>query len=188
MNKHSLILEAASEGFDQTPEQMLEELMAQEMEEKIEEETPEFDFRLAQVSDIDAIMEINAELEFDQWAREKFEQVFEYNLTTWLVYRRDGKICGYAIYLLCLDEARILNVTISKEYRGQGLGKRLMMHTLNDAYRQDIHYAMLETRVTNFVALNLYNQLGFRILCVRPDYYTDKEVCDAYFMQLHMKK
>jgi ribosomal-protein-alanine N-acetyltransferase len=144
-----------------------------------------FTIRKGTAEDIQRIFEINLELEMDQWTLNKFEMVFENQLTVWVACDVSGKIIGFLIYLICLDEARIINITVAKESRGMGVGKHILTHSIEDIiHNQHLHYVMLEVRADNFVALNMYTDLGFRLLTVRKDYYTDKVLQDAYLMQL----
>lgn len=156
----------------------------------LEEETSRFYFRHAEVSDIQAIKAICDQAEYDSWPAERYQEVFEHGLTTLVICDRalnseaSSKIVGYLIYLLCLDEGRIINFAIDKTYHRLGLGRELMIHSLRHIQQQNINYALLDVRITNYAAINLYTRLGFRILCTRPNHYTDVVNCDAYFMQL----
>ncbi len=143
--------------------------------------------RRAQVSDLPRILEINSELDKDQWTKEKFSDMFEYDFPIWVVTDNADRIIGYAVYLVCLDEARILNLVISKSFQGNGLGETLMTHLMEDAAEKfAAKYAMLEVDASNLQALALYTKLGFRVLCVRKNYYTDKYLRDAYLMQAEL--
>ena len=78
----------------------------------------------------------------------------------------DGRIIGCAT--LCVFEsptgrkASVEDVVVSSQYRGQGLGKKLMEHVIDYAKRElrdvDIH---LTSRPHRVAANKLYQQLGF---------------------------
>ena len=151
-----------------------------------------FYLRLAKVDEIQAIKEICDQAPYDSWPIERYHEVFEHGLTTIVICdreltnRADNNIVGYLIYLLCLDEGRIINFAIDHNYQRLGLGRELMLYSLRHIQQQNINYALLDVRVSNFAAINLYTQMGFRILCTRRNHYTDIVNCDAYFMQLDL--
>ena len=144
-------------------------------------------FHRATSDDIEALLVLNFELDYDNWSQERFEQVFELELPCWLILSSSGVLIGFVVYLICFDEVRILNLTIARQFRKQGYGARLLIHALDDSREFNVGYALLEVRIDNFKAIKLYTQLGFKILCVREGYFTDKVPQDGYLMQLSLK-
>jgi ribosomal-protein-alanine N-acetyltransferase len=143
--------------------------------------------RPATRADLPQILVINDELDYDKWSAEKFNDVFDYEIDIYVVTNEFDIICGYIVSLVCLDELRILNLMITQSMRKQGLAKQLLCHSINHAKKNsEVSYALLEIDVNNFVALKLYIDFGFRVLCVRKNYYTDKKLRDAYLMQLEL--
>ncbi len=57
----------------------------------------------------------------------------------------------------------VLGMGIHKEYRGQGLGKKLMLKTLAKAKAKGLERIELEVYSTNTVAIHLYEQMGFEL-------------------------
>jgi ribosomal-protein-alanine N-acetyltransferase len=86
----------------------------------------------------------------------------------------DG-IVGLGCYWAILDEAHITLLAIAPPYRGQGLGRRLLLHLLTSARQRGLARATLEVRATNQLALKLYQSLGFRTAGRRRKYYSDGE-------------
>ena len=54
------------------------------------------------------------------------------------------------------------NVVVHPDYRGQGMGRALMLKGIAAARRQDAEWVGLEVRANNTVACTLYEHLGFR--------------------------
>lgn len=77
---------------------------------------------------------------------------------------------GYIICQQVLDELTILNIAIDPKYQGQGLSHHLMQDTLSYA-RKNSMSIFLEVRVSNTIAIHLYQKYGFRELAQRSDYY-----------------
>lgn len=149
--------------------------------------TDQYKIIKADVSYINRIKEINSFLPYDNWSEENFMNSFKWDLPVFVIKDLNDLVVGYSISLFCLEEVKIINVMIDPKYQGQGYGKAIMLHVLHDAISQGIQYAMLDVRVINTAAISLYHQLGFRVISVRPNYYTDKIICDAYLMQLRLK-
>lgn len=106
----------------------------------------------------------------------KGESVFREDEHKYLVARDDNKIAGYIGIEKVLDEVHIINMAVHPDYRGRGVGKRLMQNVLND---EDVFF--LEVRVSNEKAKNIYEKYGFKVINIRKGYYADGE--DAYVMR-----
>lgn len=149
--------------------------------------TDQYTIIKADVSHLARIKEINSHLPYDNWSEENFQNAFNWSLPTTLIQDKAGIIVGYVISLFCLEEIKIINIMVDPKYQGMGYGRSLMLYILKEALSQGTQYAMLDVRVTNIPAISLYTSLGFQILSVRPNYYTDTVVCDAYLMQLRLR-
>jgi ribosomal-protein-alanine N-acetyltransferase len=99
------------------------------------------------------------------------------------VHREDRRIVGYIIFWLIGDEAQINNVAVHPDYQGKGYGERLMRYALEQLREYRAHFVTLEVRVSNTRAFNLYKKLGFSVLGVRKEYYSNPTE-DAYVMGL----
>lgn len=107
----------------------------------------------------------------------KPEAIFREDEHKYLVAKEDdGRLAGYIGIEKILDEVHIINMAVHPDFRGQGVGKRLMQHVLND---EDVFF--LEVRTSNETAKNIYEKYGFKIISVRKAYYPDGE--DAYVMR-----
>ncbi|QDT93473.1 GNAT family N-acetyltransferase [Gimesia algae] len=76
----------------------------------------------------------------------------------------DGKIAGY-ISTWHDPEAGIgyiPNMAVASEYRGQGMGRKLLEHALQHFRNLNLTLAKIETLEQNEVGNHLYNSLGFR--------------------------
>ncbi|MFH1386377.1 MAG: ribosomal protein S18-alanine N-acetyltransferase [bacterium] len=106
----------------------------------------------------------------------KPEAVFREDEHKYLVARDDEKIVGYIGVEKILDEVHIINMAVDPNYRGKGVGKRLMQHVLNE---DEVFF--LEVRVSNESAKKIYQKYGFEVISTRKAYYADGE--DAYVMR-----
>ena len=80
-------------------------------------------------------------------------------------------VLGYAICQQVLDEITLMDLGVLPSARGKGLGKALVNQLLKQAISQQASKVMLEVRVSNQVAIQLYQQLGFVVDGQRKHYY-----------------
>ncbi len=98
-----------------------------------------------------------------------------------------GKVVGYiAIMSLSREEAKIISFAVRKKFRRKGIGKRLLKAAIERCRERGKKKILLEVRVSNFIAQNLYKKMGFKIIDIIPNYYTDGE--DAYLMALDISE
>ena len=84
-----------------------------------------------------------------------------------------GRLVGYALLMIALDEAHLLNITIHPDCQGRGLGRALLRHVMEVAGAAGCLSLLLEVRPSNQVARSLYEKLGFARIGVRRGYYPD---------------
>jgi ribosomal-protein-alanine N-acetyltransferase len=78
---------------------------------------------------------------------------------------------GYAIMMMVLDEAHLLNVSIAKKFQGRGLGSSLLDYLIEVARGHGGQTMFLEVRPSNKAAIGLYEKFGFNEFSVRKGYY-----------------
>ncbi len=98
-----------------------------------------------------------------------------------------GKVVGYiAVMDLDRETSKIVSFAVKKEFRGRGIGKRLLSTAIERCRERGKKKVLLEVRVSNYVAQRLYKKMGFEIVNVIPNYYHDGE--DAYLMALDLTR
>jgi len=95
----------------------------------------------------------------------------------------DDKVVGFAGIWTVADEAHITTIAVDPDWRGRKIGERLLIDLLKEARRQGAEYAILEVRVSNTIAQNLYHKYDFKIAYTRKAYYSDNRE-DAFVMRL----
>ncbi len=93
--------------------------------------------------------------------------------SVFLVAQIDGQTVGYAGMWLYVEEAHVGTIAVDTRWRQRGIGMALMLALLDIARREKAILALLEYRVSNLAAANLYAQLGFRHNRIRWGYYQD---------------
>jgi ribosomal-protein-alanine N-acetyltransferase len=101
-----------------------------------------------------------------------------------LVAKLDREIVGYAIGEKDKDSGLIISVAVKKEWRRRGIGKRLVEKLLENFKKEGMKIVFLHVREENREAINFYQALGFRIIELVENYYSNGE--DAYLMEKNL--
>ncbi len=94
----------------------------------------------------------------------------------------DRKLVGFALVIVAVDTADLINIAVEQAYRGQGISKLLMSQLDIESHRQGWLNMTLEVRESNKIAISLYERCGFQKISVRKRYYSNP-VEDANIMQ-----
>lgn len=138
--------------------------------------------RVMTVEDVDAVVQVETICFPTPWSREAFvNEVLHNQFATYFVAEDHGRIVGYIGCWVVIDEANITNVAVLPEYRGLKIGENLLRTAIELAKLKQAANMSLEVRVSNKVAQNLYEKLGFVRGGIRKNYYTDNYE-DAYVM------
>ena len=86
-----------------------------------------------------------------------------------------GKLAGFAISRLAVDEAEILTIVVDAPFRGQGIGQRMLEFHLDVLRRKRIKIIFLEVDENNAAARRMYVRQGFAVVGRREAYYRDRE-------------
>ena len=84
---------------------------------------------------------------------------------------RDGQLVGFYIADQLLDESTLHNICVDPGYQGQGLGRELLAHYLQQSAAAGCRCWWLEVRRSNLCAQHLYLQAGYQQVGVRKGYY-----------------
>jgi ribosomal-protein-alanine N-acetyltransferase len=131
---------------------------------------PDMQFRPMQVSDLDEMMEIENVIYTHPWSRGNFSDSLNAGYSCWIL-AEDTVIIGYAVLMLAMDEAHLLNLSIAKHRQRQGWGEALLNHILDTARGHGAANIFLEVRISNKSAICLYEKAGFNEMAIRRNYY-----------------
>ena len=122
------------------------------------------------MDDLDAVMAIEPTIYSHPWTRGNFSDSLNSGYSAWVLLSNQAVI-GYALLMMVLDEAHLLNLSVAKQYQKQGLGRYLLEHILKVAKQYKASNLFLEVRPSNISAIALYEKLGFSEMAVRRGYY-----------------
>ena len=107
------------------------------------------------------------------WTEGNFRDSLNAGHEGWLLESVDtpAKLRAYALLMWIVDEVHLLNISVSADEQGRGLGRRLMDWLIRHCFHEGAQSMLLEVRPSNLVALRLYAACGFEQIGTRRAYY-----------------
>ena len=136
-------------------------------------------YRLATLSDFDAVQAIENECFKEPYSTEDLHYEFEANpVNKIIVAEKSGKVVGFIDFLITFNSSTIMQVAVTKECRGNGIATQLLSEMEKSFPREIddiVETITLEVRESNEAAKNLYLKNGYKIVVVKSNYYKDGE-------------
>lgn len=120
--------------------------------------------------DLDWVTAVEGDLHASPWSRRSFAESMDAGHACW-IFREGERPVAYAVLMLVLDEAHLLNVTVDRSDQGRGIGTAVLQFLFDEARRHGAAQMFLEVRESNEVALALYRRKGFFAIGRRRGYY-----------------
>lgn len=151
-------------------------------------DAPEYHFRLATLSDLDALDELEQQsFDNDRLSRRSLRHWIKAHHGVLLLAENEQGLLGYGLVWLHKGTglARLYSLAVSKRARGQGVGATLLSRLEKQAAEQGRIFMRLEVAKTNASAIKLYESQGYRVFGEYCDYYEDHS--DALRMQKRIR-
>ena len=110
----------------------------------------------------------------DFWNYNILKDELESKNSHYIVAKSNKEIIGFAGIKILLDEADIMNIVTKKIYRNQGIGTLLLKNLISISKNLNLHSLSLEVNEENKTAIHLYENLGFKNIGIRKNYYKSK--------------
>ena len=146
------------------------------------------DYSYLDQSHLDSILEIENESNPFPWTEGNFQDCLDKGYYS-LALEDNNKFIGFAIMAISTDESHLLNIGINKNERGMGYGEKLLKKMIIAAEVMGSRKIILEVRLSNKTAYQLYKKLGFEEIGIRKKYYRlpdGRE--DAYVLSKSLKR
>ncbi len=131
---------------------------------------PQVQFRPMRASDVSDVAALEKSLYAFPWSPGNFRDSVEAGYDC-RVACEGSRVIGYAILMIALDEAHLLNLAVASDWQGQGLGRAFLDHMLAIGKAAGVQIVYLEVRPSNHPARQLYRRAGFQQIAIRPAYY-----------------
>ena len=141
------------------------------------------EIRRLELGDLNAIERIERESYRTPWSRSMFagELAKPSSLSLGAFDPETGALLGFLIISRYVDAWHVMNVAVSPDQRRRRIAANLLERLFELTAGEDRRGYTLEARVSNDVAIRLYEQAGFRARGIRRGYYTDNRE-DALIM------
>lgn len=83
----------------------------------------------------------------------------------------DGRVVAYFIGRLIAPEGELYRIATDPSFRKRGIAYRLLDYAVKSSRSHGLEALFLEVRESNFPAISLYRQYGFRTISKRKNYY-----------------
>ena len=131
---------------------------------------PQIRYRRMRATDLADVASLEKSLYEFPWSLGNFRDSVNAGYDCWTVTHGET-VVGYAVLMIALDEAHLLNIAIAREWQNQGIGLGFLRHMIEVARGASCQIVYLEVRPSNLAARHLYRKLGFQQIAIRPEYY-----------------
>ena len=143
------------------------------------------DYSYLDFNHLDSVLEIERESNPYPWTARNFSDCIEKGYYS-MVLEDNERLVGFAIMAISSEESHLLNIGVNKDFRGSGFGEKILKKMIIAAEVMGSKKIILEVRVSNKAAINLYEKRGFTKDAIRPDYYSGTPKEDALLMSLQI--
>ena len=145
---------------------------------------PQLHYRHMRATDLPIVARLEKELYAFPWSAGNFRDSLNAGYDCWTACHGEGVI-GYAVLMVALDEAHLLNIAVASDWQQQGIGRAFLAQMVHVAKQAGCGIVYLEVRPSNHAARHLYRSTGFQQIAIRPNYYpTAAGREDALFLGL----
>ena len=131
---------------------------------------PQLHYRRMRTGDLPEVASLEKSLYAFPWSLGNFRDSVTAGYDCWVVTHGESVI-GYAVLMIALDEAHLLNFAVAGEWQNQGIGRAFLRHMVEVARVAGCQIVYLEVRPSNLAARHLYRLMGFQQIAIRPEYY-----------------
>jgi len=130
----------------------------------------------ASIEHLDRLCEIEMKcFETEAFTKQQIAYLLTDSNSVILVSRVKGEIVGFIIGKTYMDKktsaGQILTIDVSPKHRRKGIGQRLLQEIEKTFKDKGVKICYLEVRENNFVALSLYQKLGYKKVGRLENYY-----------------
>jgi len=122
------------------------------------------------VADLDDVSRIENAVYTHPWTRGNFADSLAAGNLAWVV-REDGRLLAYCVVMMSPDDAHLLNISVDAPAQHRGIGRELLAWVAEQTLAAGVPAVLLEVRVSNTRALQMYERAGYVRIGLRRGYY-----------------
>ncbi len=137
--------------------------------------------------DLDGVYLLEAGCDPVPWSVSALKYELENKESILKVALLDDTVIGYTCIRTLLDVTHVMKISVNPEYRRNGVGRLLLTESIKllRTLKPGVKYVTLEVRESNYAAITLYDNSGFKRTGKRINYYRNP-VEDGLIMQLDL--
>ncbi|MBY9006764.1 MAG: GNAT family N-acetyltransferase [Candidatus Lokiarchaeota archaeon] len=153
----------------------------------------EFFVRKCTLEDLEGVIEVNEKELPEDYPFFFYKSILDNYADSFLVACKKNnpkKIIGYIMWriesapslngLKLINKGHLVSIAVSETNRRKGVSTALLSNSMPEVLNDDLSEYVLEVRVSNYPAVNLYKKFDYTIHSIKKNYYRDGE--NAYFM------
>lgn len=121
--------------------------------------------------DLPEVLQVEAAAYEFPWTHGNFIDSLRAGHSAWTMRDSAGGLIAYAVLMLVLDEAHLLNLTVAPACQRFGFGWRMLEAMAENARSYGARTMLLEVRPGNAAAQKMYDRYGFVRIGIRRGYY-----------------
>lgn len=127
------------------------------------------------LEDLPAVLAVEQAAYDFPWTHGNFVDSLRAGHSTWTMRDSSGSLIAYAVVMIALDEAHLLNLTVAPACQRFGFGWRMLEAMAENARGYGARTMLLEVRPSNIAAQQMYERYGFMRIGIRRGYYPARE-------------
>ena len=121
---------------------------------------PQLHYRRMRAADLPEVARLEKSLYAFPWSLGNFRDSVNAGYDCWTRDATARRVIGYAVLMIALDEAHLLNIAVAAEWQNQGIGRAFLRHMVEVARAAGCQIVYLEVRPSNVAARHLYRARG----------------------------
>ncbi len=145
----------------------------------------EYIIRAMQEEDVDAVAQIEQEVQEHPWTKGNFLDSLKAGYPAWVLTDRQNTVLGFSVQMFAPDVSHLLLIGVTPGFQGQGLGSRLLGWAEHKMQEAGLNQQVLEVRPSNQQARAFYERHHYAQIGVRKGYYpgNNRQSEDALVLQ-----
>lgn len=135
--------------------------------------------------DLPRVMQIELATFSMPWSESTFRGLLRRTDSDLFVADIGDEVAGYSVFWAVTDQGELGNVAVSQQFRGRGIGRKLVERVLARAAERGVREVFLEVRKSNESAQAMYRMFGFYEVGRRKNYYLEPAE-DALVMRIDL--
>lgn len=144
--------------------------------------------RLAETKDVKSIIAIGQKVLLDFSFKEEDLNKYVSDPAHLVYVADDKKIVGFISIRIAGEDAEIDAIAINSDRQHQGIGTQLLLEAIKDLVDKNVINLLLDVRRKNMQAFRFYKKNGFTTTSIRPNYYPEPNLDDAFCMKKEIIK